>query len=398
MTPSLRILADENIPAVRNVFGPFGSVRTLPGHSITASHVHDVDVLLVRSVTSVDADLVADSPVQFIGSATTGTDHVDRDALDKAGIAFAHAPGANATSVADYVVAALLQVAVRTGASLDGRCLGIVGCGHIGQRLAQRAPALGLDVLQNDPPRADAADAAGHAHSFVSLAHVLDAADIVTLHVPLTHDGPHPTHHLIDADALRQMDADTWLLNTSRGAVVDNTALLHAIDAGTRGPTVLDVWEHEPTPMPELLRRVDLATPHIAGYALDGKLRGTRMIFNALCAHLEVDMPWPDAATLSPASLDALSCTPPDPRLPRTEWLHALAQQAYLIGADDARLRPYVTTPADKRGAFFSRLRKTYPRRREMQVHRVPPSAIPDAHHDAVKDGLTIDVTSDGSR
>ena len=398
MALSLHVLADENIPAVQDAFEPFGSVRTMPGRSITAADLHDVDVLLVRSVTTVDAHLVANSPVQFVGSATTGTDHVDRDALDEANATFAHAPGANATSVADYVVAALLHVAMRTGTPLKGRRLGIVGCGNIGQRLAQRAPALGLEVLPNDPPRADAADAAGRAHSFVSLEHVLDAADIITLHVPLTHDGSHPTHHLIDAEALRRMGSETWLLNTSRGAVVDNAALLRALDAGTRGPTVLDVWEDEPTPMADLLRQVDLATPHIAGYALDGKLRGTRMLFDALCDHLGVDVPWPDAATLTPASPDALVCTPPDPRLPRTEWLHALAQQAYVIGNDDARLRPYATMPADEQGPFFSRLRKTYPRRRELQVHRVSASAIPATYYDAVDDGLTLAVTSSPSR
>jgi erythronate-4-phosphate dehydrogenase len=390
MDHPLRILADQNIPAVHAAFGPLGTVRTLPGRAITAADVRETDVLLVRSVTPVDAALLDGSDVQFVGSATTGTDHVDREALENAGVPFAHAPGANATSVADYVVAALLHLAARFGTTLDGKCLGVVGCGNIGRRVARRGAALGLSVLQNDPPRAEREANASDAFASVPLDEVLAAADILTLHVPLTHSGPHPTHHLINAAALDRLGPNAWLLNTSRGAVVDSGALRKALETGARGPTVLDVWEHEPTPAPGLLRRVDIATPHIAGYALDGKVRGTRMLHDALCACLELDAEWPDAASPAEDNLDALRCTPPDPRLPRAEWLHALAQQAYAIAADDARLRPYLETPTDERGAFFSRLRKTYPRRREMQQHHLQASLVPDVHRPAVRDGLTI--------
>lgn len=386
---SLRILADENIPVVSDAFGALGTVRTLPGRAIGAEAVRDVDVLLVRSVTPVDAGLLDGSAVQFVGSATTGTDHVDTDALAEAGIPFAHAPGANADSVADYVVAALLYLSVRTGTSLGGRTLGIVGCGAIGSRLARRAAALGMTVLSNDPPREARENSPEDGSSFVSLDRVVRDADVVSLHVPLTHDGPHPTHHLIDADVLDALAPDAWLLNTSRGAVVDNAALRDALVAGRRGPTVLDVWEDEPTPDADLLRHVTLATPHIAGYAIDGKVRGTRMLYEAVCTHLELSADWPQNASPDDEPA-ALRCTPPDPRLPRAEWLHAVAQQAYAVANDDRRLRPYLDVPPAERGAFFSRLRKTYPRRREMQMHRLPGSALPERHRHAVRGGLEI--------
>lgn len=397
MAHSLRILADHNIPVVREAFARLGTVRTCPGRSITRHALQDVDVLLVRSVTPVDAAMLRGTPVQFVGSATAGTDHVNQADMAALDVAFAHAPGANAPSVVDYVIAALLQLAVRTGSSLQEKTLGIVGCGHIGGRLATRASALGITVVQNDPPLADAAEQVGQDHPYIPLSRVLETADILTLHTPLTHDGPYPTHHIIDAEALDRLGSDAWLLNTSRGAVVDNAALRDRLVGGRRGPTVLDVWEHEPTPDPDVLHHVDIATPHIAGYALDGKIRGTRMLYDALCTHLGVTADWPETASPSPHTPDALRCTLPDPRLPMTDWLHALAQQAYAIADDDARLRPllhHLNHPAEEQGAFFRHLRKTYPRRREMQMYHVPSASLPPARRTAVTAGLQMALAS----
>jgi erythronate-4-phosphate dehydrogenase len=387
---SIHVVADENIPCVEAAFGGFGSVERRAGRELDATTVANADVLLVRSVTPVGPSLLAGSAVQFVGSATIGTDHVDRAYLDREGIAFAHAPASNADSVADYVGAALLLLAQRQGEPLRGRTVGIVGCGNIGGRLARRLPALGLSVLRNDPPLAAAAEADGRAHDFVSLNRVLAEADILTCHVPLTTDGPHPTHHLIDAEALDRLGAGAWVLNTSRGPVVDNAALRAALGDGPVAAAALDVWEGEPEPDPALVRAVDVATPHIAGYALDGKVRGTAMLYEALCDHLGVDPTWSPEAVLRPERPDALHGHPPDPQLPPTDYLDQLARQAYDLRADDARMRALLDRPPADRGAYFSRLRATYPVRREMQRFSVPRDAVPPARRAAVTEGLSM--------
>ncbi|PSQ95093.1 MAG: erythronate-4-phosphate dehydrogenase [Bacteroidetes bacterium SW_9_63_38] len=376
-----------NIPCVEAAFGALGDIVRAPGREIGPDAVEKADVLLVRSVTSVGEELLRDSAVQFVGSATIGTDHVDQDYLEAAGIPFAHAPASNADSVADYVVAALLQVAQARGVSLRGRTVGIVGCGNIGSRLARRLPALGLTVLQNDPPRAKAVDGP---HTFVSLGTVLDRADIVTCHVPITTEGPHPTRHLLDAAALDRLSGDAWVVNTARGAVVDNEALLTALREDRIGGAVLDVWEGEPTPDPALVEAVDVATPHIAGYAYDGKVRGTTMLYEALCEYLGVEQTWNAKTVLQPEAPDVLRCQAPDPRLPRTDWLDHLAQQAYDLRADDARMRAYLDQVPDERGDYFRHLRATYPTRREMQIQAVLGTGVPPAYRPAVTDGLTV--------
>ncbi len=389
---SLQILADENIPCVEESFGTLGSVERCDGRSIGPDAVRDVDVLLVRSVTPVGPALLDGSAVRFVGSATIGTDHVDRDYLEAEDIAFAHAPASNADSVANYVVASLLTLARHRREPLRGRTVGIVGCGNIGGRLARRLPALGLEVLRNDPPLADEAEAAGEAHDFVPLDAVLREADVITCHVPLTTDGPYPTHHLLDADAIARTKPGVWLINTSRGPVVANDALLAAVEDGRVEAAALDVWEGEPVPDPALVRAVDVATPHIAGYAYDGKVRGTTMLYEALCDVLGVEPSWDAATVLQPGDPDGLRCHPPDPRLSRTDWLHHLVQQAYDLAADDARMRGYLKQPEGERGNYFSHLRKTYPRRREMKQHTVLRTGVPEAYRRAVEDGLTMQI------
>ncbi len=387
---SLRILADENIPYAEEAFGGLGTIELRPGRAIGPSGVQDVDVLLVRSVTPVGAPLLKESSVQFVGSATSGTDHVDRNYLKKQGIAFAHAPASNADSVADYVIAALLHLARLTHESLWNRTVGIVGCGNIGSRLARRLPSLGLSILCNDPPRAEAAEAAGRSHEFVSFETVLREANVITLHVPLTRRDPYPTHHLVDAETLSRVQDGTWLLNASRGPVVDGDALLDALDGGPVGAAVLDVWEGEPSPDEALVRAVDVATPHIAGYAYDGKVRGTTMLYEALCKHLGVEPEWDPETVLRPNDPDALWCRSPDPRLSRTDWLYNLVRQVYDLEADDVRMRRLLDRSPPERGAAFSHLRATYPKRRELQQHSVRGSGVPSAYAAAVDEGLAV--------
>jgi len=388
----LRILADANIPRVTAAFKRFGPVRTMPGRAMEPSDVAATDVLLVRSVTPVGPDLLDNTTLHFVGSATIGTDHVDRDYLRARDIPFAHAPGSNADSVADYVVLALLTLARRRGTRLRGRTAGIVGCGNIGGRLASRLQSLGMKVLRNDPPRARAEEEMGRSHNFLPLDTVLRKADVVTLHVPLTTEGPNPTHRLADACFFEQLNEGAWFLNTSRGAVVDGAALRRAHERGSVEAVVLDVWEHEPTPDPALVETVDVATPHIAGYAYDGKVRGTKMLYDALCEQLGVESTWAGPSAIASRSKDELDCSPPDPRLQEGDWLYHLAQQGYDLRADDAALRAVMQEDAEERADAFARLRGSYRRRRELQQHSVIRAAVPPKFQRAVDTGLTMQL------
>ncbi len=392
---SLSILVDENIPLADDAFASLGAVRTMPGREMQQADLVSTDVLLVRSVTRVGPALLSGTPVRFVGSATIGTDHVDREWLDEEGIAFAHAPASNADSVADYVVSIALRLAVKIGTDLRDRTAGVVGCGNTGSRVTRRLRALGVPVLENDPPLAEAAEARGVPHPYVSLDQVVEEADLLSLHTPITTTGAHPTHHLIDGDVLDRLAPHAWLINTSRGAVLDHAALLDRLtssESGTGGPqaVALDVWENEPTPDLRLVREVDLSTPHVAGYAYDGKVRGTTMLYHALCEYLDRDPTWTPDAALAPETPDALELSPPDPRLPRTEYLDALAHQACDVTADHRRMQGILDNPPNGPGAFFSHLRKTYPTRREMQVQHVERSAVPEAYRDAVRKGLGV--------
>ena len=385
----LRILADANIPHAADAFGALGKVRRLPGREITRAALAQTDVLLVRSVTRVDAALVSGTPVRFVGTATAGTDHVDRAALERLGVAVASAPGSNAASVADWVLAALLAVAAERGEALAGRTLGVVGAGEVGGRVARRARALGLEVLACDPPRAR-----GGAPGLVDLATVLDAADVVTLHTPLTTPAQSawPTAGLIH-DA-RQLRPDAWLVNAARGRVVTPGAALAL--AATR-PVVLDVWPGEPAPARALVEAVALGTPHIAGYAVDGKTAGTRMLAEAVRRWLAASgtpvPPWDASGALAPP--DPLEAPPP--ARSETAWLDALARQACDVRADDARFRAALAgavpdgvaeaTRDGDRAAAFAELRRTYPARREMSRYAVR-GAVPDALRQPVEDGL----------
>ena len=386
----LRFLVDANIPCAEEAFGGFGRVRLVSGAEIGPDAAAEADVLLVRSVTRVDEALLRHSPVRFVGSATIGTDHVDLGYLRARGIPFAHAPGSNARSVVEYVLAALLAAYAEAGAVLRGETVGVVGCGRIGGVLAARLPALGVRVLRCDPPLADAAEAAGRPHDFVPLATVLAEADVVTLHPPLTRAGPHPTVHLIGAEELAAMRPGALLVNAARGAVVDNAALRGALEAGRLGGAILDVWEREPTPDGDLLRRTTLATPHVAGYSLDGKVRGTGMLYDALADWLGVAAAWDAERVLAEESASLPPLDPPGPDLPETAWLDALARQAYDLRADDARMRAMLDLPDAERGAAFHRLRKTYPRRFGWERHRIAAAAVPPPYRTAVADGLGV--------
>jgi len=359
----MKIIADENIPCVEQAFASLGEVTLLPGRRMQAEQVRDADILLVRSVTAVGQGLLEHSAVRFVGSATIGFDHVDRAYLQQRGIGFATAPGCNATSAAEYVVSALLVLAERQDFDLTGKSVGIIGCGNVGSRVRERLSALGMRCVVNDPPL----QAQGGHDDFVSLDEALQA-DVITVHVPYTRDGAYPTHHLVDAAVLRKLQPGALFINTSRGAVTDNRALDTLLAERDDLSVVLDVWEGEPAINMSLLQRVDLGTPHIAGYSLDGKLRGTEMICRSACDWFGLPGRWRAADYLPAGSVVEFSGSG-DASV--TAMLRAAVFSTYDIRADDVRLRTMLSLPAGEQSAYFDQLRKEYPVRREFSTTSV---------------------------
>ncbi len=353
----MKIVADENIPRVKDVFGTLGEVVVLSGREIDAKHVKKADVLLVRSVTRVDEELLSGSRVRFAGTATIGVDHVDIDYLDSAGIRFAAAPGSNANSVAEYIIAALLTTSLRKDEPPDGRSIGVIGVGNVGGKVVEKAAALGMKVVKNDPPLARR-----HADAFFRPLGEAQKCDYVTLHVPLETGGTDPTYHMVDEAFLEAMRQDAVLLNTSRGAVIDESALKSALERKRIGGAVLDVWENEPSIDAELAEPADIATPHIAGYSLDGKFAGVKMLYKELCDFLHVK-PQIDVDALKPPPeiKQVVVEDAPD----RLRCLQKTVKSIYDIEEDDRKFRKMLSLPGPERASRFSELRKNYPVRRE---------------------------------
>jgi erythronate-4-phosphate dehydrogenase len=356
----MKIIADENIPFVQECFSSIGCVETLSGRKMTPTVVADADVLLVRSVTVVNESLLAASKVRFVATATIGMEHIDTEYLAASDIGFASAPGSNANSVAEYLVAALLSVAKKRKIKLAGKSIGIVGVGNVGSRVEKKAKALGMEVCLNDPPL----QRASGNPKYLPIAELFDC-DFITLHTPLTLDGIDKTFHLADGDFFQSLKPGCGFINTARGAVTDTAAVKVAIKSGRLGPVILDVWENEPSIDVELLRMVDLSTPHIAGYSLDGKVGGTIMIYNAVCDYfglkaqesIEDFLPAPEVPEIRIESQDDKE----------QEIIRQTVQQVYVINRDDFNTREIAMVPQEQRGRFFDDLRKNYSVRREFQ-------------------------------
>ena len=350
----MKLVADENIPLVRELFGGFGELVLRPGRAIDAATVRDADALLIRSVTPVTAALVAGSRLRFVGSTTIGTDHVDAAALAAQGIVFRNAPGCNATAVAEYVLASLLVLAERGKFRPSLDVIGILGYGNVGRRLAAKLAALGWPFMACDP----LLPAAQLPQGGVSAEELL-VSDVLTLHVPLTKTGAYATQHWLNAETLARTKAQV-VLNSCRGSVVDNSALLRWLEADKRRAAVLDVWEQEPDVPDDLLARVDLATPHIAGHSREGKCNGTFMIHTAFCQHFGLD-----ASGAKPWQLPAAGQGVLNDDTAQQQLLTQLLA-CYDPRHDDAAMRGALSAAEDRRAAF-DWLRKHYPERRELQ-------------------------------
>jgi erythronate-4-phosphate dehydrogenase len=365
----VRIVADENIPLIDQFFGEFGDITRVTGRTMTAADVADADILLVRSVTQVNEALLAGSKVKFVGTATIGEDHIDREYLKSRGVGFASAPGCNAQAVVDYVMSALSVLVDTRGIDFSDLTVGIVGVGNVGLLLRRRLEEMGLSVLAVDPFR-DEEDVG----ELSSLEQVLQA-DVVTLHTPLEKEGQHPTWHLINETTLNQMKDDACLINASRGAVVDNKALLEHLRTHEDFCAILDVWENEPELDRELLNHCALGTPHIAGYSLDGKMRGTEQVYHGVCEFFGLPVRGKLAQFLPEPGIKRVDFSD---QVPMHQALRTAIRASYEIRVDDGVMRSEMRHSKDLKTSF-DKLRREYPLRRDTPTLRV---GVPARAHD----------------
>lgn len=350
----MKTIVDENIASADEAFSDFGDVKLVEGRTLTNKDIIDADALIIRSITRVDEKLLAGSKVKFVGTATIGTDHIDLEYLQKRNIKFTDAKGCNADSVAEYVFTALLKVASENKITLRDKAIGVVGIGNIGSRVVKIAESFGMKVLKNDPPL----ERNRIGKNYVSLNEILKA-DIISLHVPLSFQGIDKTHHLLNEDNLKLIKENTIIINTSRGPVIDNEALLEETKE-KKFLLILDVWEEEPRVNLNLLIKTKVGTPHIAGYSFEGKVNGTKMIVDALGRHLHNKPVW--TPKLPP--IDKTELVLPEGNS-EEEKFYKLFSSIYDIEKDDDRLREISDYKPDEQAAYFDKLRKTYPVRRE---------------------------------
>lgn len=338
----MKVVIDDKIPYIREAMARITPYAVyIRGADISASDVRDADALIVRTRTRCDERLLGGSKVRFVATATIGIDHLDTEWLDKAGIRWVNCPGCNAGSVGQYIEAAMLRLQHDKSVCLAGMTAGIVGCGHVGSKVKTVLERLGMRVMVNDPP-------AGNPH-YVDLETIEREADIISFHVPLTFKGPYPTYHLADSNFFDNISGGAYIINTSRGGVVDEQALLKAMHEGRVAGAVIDTWENEPHINPLLLREAYIATPHIAGYSADGKVAADNMVVDALCRFFGVEKP----SVILP------------PPLPADSWQSDDPLSLYDPMNDTRKLR--------ENPDMFEDIRGNYPVRRELDSLRATP-------------------------
>ncbi len=346
----MKIVADENIPYVKEAFKTFGKVQTCVGRSLSADQVKDADILLVRSVSKVNRQLLQGSKVKFVASATIGFDHIDLDYLQQNNIGFARAPASNAVSAAEYVLAAIAWWSRYRQKDWQQLSVGIIGHGNVGSRVHQRCQAVGMKCVINDPPLEEQGE-----KGLASLEEALNC-DVISLHVPMIKDGKHPTLRLLDASNMKNIRSGSLLINAARGYTVDEAVLEQRKDIDL----ILDCWQDEPRINQHLLAQTLLGTAHIAGYSLDGKIRGTEMIYQACCKFFAKEPEW------SATSVDY----EPVAAIKAEADIRNIILQAYDITADSKRLKALLDNNLDA-ASYFDSLRKNYPVRREFSAHQI---------------------------
>ncbi len=348
----MKIVCDNKIPFLKGVLEPYAEVVYLPGKETTPEVVRDADALITRTRTICNEALLKGSSVKVIASATIGYDHIDTAWCESNGILWKNAPGCNSHSVEQYIASVLCTLAGRFGFRFKDMTLGVVGVGNVGSKVARTAGLLGMKVLLNDPPRERREGPEG----FTDLDTIVEKADIITLHVPLSKDGSDRTWHLFDRERISRLRQDQILINSSRGPVVDNSAFKEALLRGTLKAGVLDTWEKEPELDRDLLGALAIATPHIAGYSADGKANGTAASVRTVSECLGLPLTdWRPRDIPAPAQSLVFSIDARGKSL--QDILSEAILHTYDVREDDARLRAAPEA--------FETLRGDYPVRRE---------------------------------
>lgn len=347
----MKIIADSNLALLDKTFAGHGEILRIPGRDIQPKHLHEADVLLVRSISRVNKGLLAGSGVRFVGSATIGTDHLDTEWLDSNGIAWASAPGCNAVAASQYTLAMILLACERLGRQPDKQSVGIIGHGNVGSRLHQLLVMMGITCVSCDPPLQESGT-----RGLVSMTEAL-AQDVVSLHVPLTRDGPCPSYQMINQNSLEAMPKGALLVNSARGDVSHGDALLDSLQKG-RIHAALDVWPGEPGIETDLLDATVLASPHVAGYSVEGKQNGTMQIYDAFCRWL---------GTEPPVALNR-SREKPIESIKDANDLAGSITRSCDVAADDSAIRQLMGLAPAEVATGFDQLRKTYRLRHDVPV------------------------------
>ena len=352
----MKIVADENIPLLDAFFSEMStSLVRKAGRNLTIDDVKDADILLVRSITKVNKALLEGSAVKFVGTCTIGTDHLDTEYLNAQNIKYSNAPGCNAQAVVDYILSALVTLSERWQQPWQSLSVGIVGAGNVGGRLYQVLKGLGVNAVVYDPNIQE--------FSSDDLAKQVWQQDVITLHTPITHEGPDKTHHLVNKEKLNSMKNRACLINSCRGSVINNDDLLTHLTNQPKFEAILDVYEQEPSPSDDLLKACLMATPHIAGYSLDGKYRGTAMIYAAVCDFLALPKRLKLAQLISEPALREITVSQ---EAPSDFILNKCIRSAYDIRDDHFRMQSLLGLNEEQKSKAFDGLRKNYPIRRDI--------------------------------
>ena len=368
----MKIIIDDKIPYIKGAFEEVAEVIYLPGSKTTPEIVKDADAIVTRTRTICNKELLNGSTVKFIATATIGYDHIDTDYCEKAGITWTNAPGCNSKSVEQYIASVLMVLADRKKLQLKDLCIGVVGVGNVGSKVAAVCNLLGMKVLLNDPPR----ERAEGSTAFVSLQQVVEEADIITLHVPLNLKGEDATFHLGNEAFLTSLKRKPILINSCRGEVIETNAVKTALKTGKLSGFVCDCWENEPNIDLELLDLTELATPHIAGYSKDGKATGTRMSVLAISNYFGLGLNnWqPKGVELPGHPFIELDGTGKS----NQEIISTAILSTYDIRNDDLLFR---NDPA-----LFEQLRGDYPTRREFPAFTIIPTQVGNSVIEILKD------------
>jgi len=344
----MKVIVDDKIPYIAESIAQItDQVVYIPGSKITPDVVKDADALIIRTRTRCNKELLEGSKVQFIATATIGYDHIDTEYCRRNGITWTNAPGSNSSSVAQYIESSLILLESAYNFPLKGKTIGIVGVGNVGKKIKELAPNYGLNVLLNDPPRAEAEGQSG----FVDIRDIIENSDIITFHTPLIKDGPLKTWHLANDSFFDSLKRKPVIINSSRGEVINTQAILSALKSGKISNAIIDVWENEPDINLNLLHQAIIATPHIAGYSADGKANATRMSLEALCryfnitAHFNIQPPQPVNTEIVASTMEEALIEIYDPR----------------VDSNNLKAHP----------ECFESLRGNYPLRREKGAYRI---------------------------